>query len=116
MRMAPRMRGPVPTKHVPKAKEVAVPPEDPPGVFFRFQGLPVTPQPRLHVKPAQENADVAVRACKIAPSARMRSLMGAVLSAIVSICNQRPAGGRLPRDVAFILDRNGKAVETSRWL
>ncbi len=48
---------PVAIEDVPLASEAAAPPDDPPGVNFRFHGLRVTPQRRDHVYPAQENSE-----------------------------------------------------------
>jgi hypothetical protein len=46
MRIEPPLSVPVASVVVPAANAAAVPPEEPPGVFFGFQGLRVTPWSR----------------------------------------------------------------------
>lgn len=49
MRIEPPMSDPVASAAVPEARAALEPPEEPPGVKSRFQGLRVTPQSRLWV-------------------------------------------------------------------
>ena len=76
MRIEPAMSDPVAKVVVPAASAAPAPPEDPPGVTSRFQGLRVTPQRREWVTAAQENSGVAVRAWQMAPARKTRSLIG----------------------------------------
>jgi hypothetical protein len=45
---------------MPEATAAALPPEEPPGVFFEFQGLRVMPVSGLSVTPFQPNSGVVV--------------------------------------------------------
>ena len=65
-----RRRSPVPGK--PAATAAPAPPEEPPGVRPRFQGLRVMPQSGLSVKLECANSGVAVLPIRIAPAARRR--------------------------------------------
>ncbi len=49
MRIDPPMSEPVARVAMPDAKAAAEPPEEPPGVQLRFQGLRVTPHSSLQV-------------------------------------------------------------------
>src|SRR5690348_8573466 len=68
----PSARGPSPA-----ATAAPAPPDDPPGVRSRFQGLRVTPNTRLSVIPTQPNVGVFVLPSRIAPAAFMRATDGA---------------------------------------
>ena len=90
MRIDPPISEPVPMAEVPAANEAAVPPDEPPGVMSGFHGLRVTPQRRDHVKPAQENSGVAVRAWTMPPASRMRWLTVLVWSGMKSFISSEP--------------------------
>ena len=85
MRIEPPMSEPVAIGVVPDARLAAEPPDEPPGVNFRFHGLRVTPQSLVCVTEEQENSGVAVRACTMPPAFRMRSLLGEVTSGTKSL-------------------------------
>ena len=60
----------------PAATAAAEPPDDPPGVFDRSQGLRVTPDSGELVTPFQPNSGVVVLPRRIAPCSRSRAAAG----------------------------------------
>ena len=64
----------------PAATAAAVPPDDPPGVWFRFQGLRVMPVAGELVSPLQPNSGVVVLPSSTAPASRRRAVAGASTS------------------------------------
>src|SRR3989442_12549131 len=61
----------------PAAAAADAPPDEPPGVRSRFQGLRVGPKRRLWVAPIQPKVGVFVLPSMIAPARFMRSTIGA---------------------------------------
>jgi len=57
-----------------------VPPDDPPGVRARFQGLRLTPVSGELVSPLQPNSGVVVLPSSTAPASRRRAAAGASVS------------------------------------
>src|SRR5882757_2314176 len=82
IRIEPPMSDPVASTVSPAASTAPAPPDEPPGVAWRFHGLRVTPHSLVWVKAAMENSGVADRACTTAPAACTRSTNGWVTSAI----------------------------------
>ena len=71
-RMEPPPSLPVPIGRRPPATAAAVPPDDPPGVRSRFQGLRVVPCNSVEVQLMPPNSGAAVWAVSTAPAARRR--------------------------------------------
>ncbi len=69
---APRSE-PSATGTIPEATAAAAPPDDPPGVRDRSQGLRVAPKTSLNVCDPAPNSGVLVLPITIAPAARSRS-------------------------------------------
>ena len=94
--MEPPMSLPLASMEEPAARLAPDPPEDPPLVMARFQGVRVTPWRRLHVTMADENSGVVVRAWTIPPASMMRCAIGSVLVAISSLNSTEPCVNRCP--------------------
>src|SRR5690242_17822962 len=75
---------------IPAARAAPAPPEEPPGLYSRFQGFREIPQRRLFVTPEWANSGVVVRQCIIAPASKRRSMVGAVLSGRKSLYTKEP--------------------------
>ena len=84
MRIDPPPSVPVASGPSPAAMAATAPPEDPPGVFDRFQGLRVMPDSGLSVDPRQPNSGVAVLPSNTAPASRSRAVEGASTSQLCS--------------------------------
>ncbi len=80
MRTLPAPSVPTPMGPRPAATAAAVPPEEPPGVWFRFQGLRVMPVAGELVSPLQPNSGVVVLPSNTAPASRKRAVAGASTS------------------------------------
>ena len=65
---------------MPAATAAAVPPEDPPGVLLKSQGLRVMPVSGELVSPLQPNSGVVVLPSSTAPASRSRAVAGASTS------------------------------------
>ena len=72
-RVLPPMSVPMASGVTPAATDATAPPEDPPGVRLRSQGLRVMPDNRLWVRPISANSGVVVLPTIVAPAARNRS-------------------------------------------
>ena len=94
MRTLPAPSVPMPIGPMPAATAAAAPPEEPPGVLARFQGLRVRPVSGELVSPLQPNSGVVVLPSSTAPASRSLAVTGASTS-------QGWAGStvRLPRRV-----------------
>src|SRR5687767_4654000 len=77
MRIEPPPSVPTVSGPMPAATAAALPPEEPPGVFFGFQGLRVMPVSGLSVTPFQPNSGVVVLPTSTAPASRRRATTGA---------------------------------------
>jgi len=77
MRMEPPPSVPMVSGPMPEATAAALPPEEPPGVFFGFQGFLVMPVSGLSVTPFQPNSGVVVLPRRTAPCSRRRATAGA---------------------------------------
>jgi hypothetical protein len=80
MRTEPAPSVPTLSGPSPAATAAAVPPEDPPGVFDRSQGLRVIPVSGEFVSPLQPNSGVVVLPTSTAPASRRRAVAGASTS------------------------------------
>src|ERR1700690_3522759 len=80
MRIEPPPSVPRPIGQNRAAIAADVPPDDPPGVLFLFQGLRVTPVSGLSVVPFQPNSGVVVLPMRTAPASRRRATVGASAS------------------------------------
>jgi hypothetical protein len=67
------MSVPIASVAIPAAIDAEAPPEDPLGVSAGFQGLRVTPESRLSVRPNMASSGVVVLPTMTAPAARNRS-------------------------------------------
>ena len=90
MRIEPPMSDPVAKVEVPLARDAAVPPDEPPGVYARFHGLRVVPCNLVLVVTVQENSGVAVRVCTIAPAFMICAFTGDVVGAMKSLWDSDP--------------------------
>jgi hypothetical protein len=86
---------PMPMGDIPAAIAADSPPEDPPGVRSRFQGLLVRPVTRLSVSVHPENSGRLVLASAIAPAALNRA------TAVASVSGRKPANNLVPRWVGM---------------
>ncbi len=77
MRIEPPPSVPTVSGPIPEATAAVLPPEEPPGVFFGFQGLRVMPVSALSVTPFQPNSGVVVLPKSTAPASRRRATAGA---------------------------------------
>ncbi len=80
MRMLPAPSVPIETGPMPAATAAAVPPEEPPGVLSRFQGLRAMPVRGELVSPLQPNSGVVVLPRSTAPASFRRAAAGASIS------------------------------------
>ena len=101
------MSDPVASGVMPAASAAADPPLDPPGSNAAFHGLRVTPHIRLEVQNVISNSGVSVRAWKIAPAARSRSMIGSSRSGTLSCISSEPFVERLPAIAASSLMATG---------
>ncbi len=85
------MSEPVARLAIPAARAAPEPPDEPPGLYSRFQGLRVTPQIRESVIAAQQNSGVAERAWMMPPASMIRWMHAAVRSATTSLRISEPS-------------------------
>ena len=85
------MSEPVARVAMPAASAAPEPPDEPPGLKSRFQGLRVTPHSRDSVIAAQQNSGVVVRTWMMPPASITRCTLPAVTSAISSLKTSDPA-------------------------
>ncbi len=96
MRIEPPMSVPSANGTQPPDTATPEPPDEPPGVRVASQGLRVTPQRGLVVKPAWANSGVVVLPITMAPAAHNRSTIRAERSGTVSPELQEPSVVRWP--------------------
>src|SRR3954463_539902 len=77
MRIEPPPSVPTASGPMPAATAATAPPEEPPGVFFAFQGFRVMPVSGLSVTPFQPNSGVVVLPSRTAPCSRSLAAAGA---------------------------------------
>src|SRR5207245_6864143 len=100
MRIEPPPSVPMWSGPSPAAAAADAPPDEPPGVRSRFQGLRVGPKRRLWVAPIQPKVGVFVLPSMIAPARFMRSTIGASSVGTLSRYRGGPNLVRHPRVTA----------------
>src|SRR5579863_7056487 len=76
MRIEPPPSDPVARGTMPEAMAAAAPPDEPPGLKARFQGLQVGPNTALSVSPFHPSSGVLVFPTTTQPAARRRATKG----------------------------------------
>mgnify|MGYP006921041939 CR=1 FL=1 len=97
MRTDPAPSVPTESGPMPAATAAAVPPEEPPGVLARFQGLRVMPVSGELVSPLQPNSGVVVLPSSTAPASRSLAVTGASAAATCALRTREAAVVGTPR-------------------
>src|SRR5207253_5989493 len=107
MRLDPPPSVPTPIGASPAATAAAAPPDDPPGVRDRSQGLAVRPNSGASVKHLWPNSGVVVLPTRIAPAALSRATEGESASGTLSASATEPNVVRTPLVLTRSLAANG---------
>ena len=88
------------------ATAAALPPEEPPGVWSRLQGLRATPNASLSVNGHRHSSGTLVLPTSSAPAARRRRTGSASVGGRLLAGGRRADAGRRPGQVDVVLDRH----------